>query len=77
MRERRVEDVHAVLAQEELVRHVAVRESRRVEHGARDGAALDELYEAREDDALQLEPALVVRVREYEEDVLQKAEVEA
>ena len=62
VRERRLQKVDRELLEEDRVVQRRIRELRRVVQRLHDRALLDELEHARQQLALQLEPALVVRV---------------
>ena len=74
MRERRLEQVRRVLAQEHGVGDVWVGNSAGIEQRDGDLVRLDELEHARAKQRLELESALVISVSEHEEDILHDVE---
>lgn len=73
MRERGLEQVCNELLEEERVRDRCVRTGR-LGQRCRDDAALHDAEQSRENHSLQVEAALVVRVRQDEQNVLQETE---
>ena len=71
--ERRLQQVGGVLPQEQRVADARVRYGRGVEQRYADLVCLHELEHASEKHALELEPGLVIRVREHVENILHDA----
>ena len=73
MREGVLEQVCGIIPQELSVGR-GIRECLRIIQGLNDDIGLDKLEQSSKQNALQLEPALVIRISEHEEDVLQDTE---
>ena len=74
MRESGLQQVCSVLPQEHRVAHVGIWYRRRIEQRNGDLVRLDQLEHACKKHALELEAALVIRIREDVEDILHDTE---